>query len=112
MTGPTSLTIMNRLVRSGMHGCAFYSGPDVLARLERRVDLDRSVETAAQDVEGSGILRATGEMPSVLDHPGGRRGFFRYEARLLRTHATVVVDGMVHDNPYHVAPDEFLRGTE
>jgi hypothetical protein len=52
MTGPTSLTIMNRPVPSGTH-----------------------MDT-------------------------------------LRTHAMVVVDEMVHDNPYHVAPDEFLRGTE
>src|ERR1700730_3161594 len=28
------------------------------------------------------MTRATGEMPSVLDQPGGRAEFFRYEARL------------------------------
>jgi hypothetical protein len=70
----------------------------------------------------------------------GRKEFFRYEARLtdvlaslpalilclydlqrfgaevlmdtLRTHPMVVVDGMVHDNPYYVDPGAFLRGTE
>jgi hypothetical protein len=203
MTGPQSLTIMNRLVPSGTHICAFYSGPagrddvvmpfladgiragqkcicvleslapvDVLVRLDRQVDLGRTVQTgqlelvtpadsylrsgtfstdamlsywqhaaaAAQGAMGSGMLRATGEMPSVLDHPDGRTEFFRYEARLngcvaslpavilclydlqrfgaevlmdtLRTHPMVVVDDMVHDNPYYVDPGEFLRGRE
>jgi len=203
MTGPQSLTIMNRLVPSGTHICAFYSGPagrddvvmpfladgiragqkcicvleslapaDVLVKLDRQVDLDRTVQSgqlelatpadaylrsgifstdamlsywqraaaAAQGAKGSGILRATGEMPSVLDHPDGRTEFFRYEARLngciaslqavilclydlqrfgaevlmdtLRTHPMVVVDDMVHDNPYYVDPGEFLRGRE
>jgi MEDS: MEthanogen/methylotroph, DcmR Sensory domain len=97
---------------------------------------------AAASGKGSGMLplRAAGEMPSVLDHPDGRTEFFRYEARLtgvvaslpavilclydlqrfgaevlmdtLRTHPMVVVDGMVHDNPYYVDPGAFLRGTE
>ena len=85
------------------------------------------------------LTRATGEMPSVLDQPAGRAEFFRYEARLtefiasfpqvilclydlqrfgaevlmdaLRTHPMVVVDGMVHDNPYYIEPSEFLGGT-
>ena len=26
----------------------------------------------------------------------------------LRTHPTVIVDGMVHDNPYYIEPDTFL----
>ncbi|MGA8460403.1 MAG: MEDS domain-containing protein [Streptosporangiaceae bacterium] len=203
MTGPQSLTIMNRLVPSGTHICAFYSGPagrdhvvmpfladgiragqkcicvleslapaDVLVKLDRQVDLDRTVQSgqlelatpadaylrsgtfstdamlsywqhaaaAARGAKGSGMLRATGEMPSVLDHPDGRTEFFRYEARLngciaslpavilclydlqrfgaevlmdtLRTHPMVVVDDMVHDNPYYVDPGEFLRGRE
>jgi hypothetical protein len=86
-----------------------------------------------------GLTRATGEMPSVLDQPEGRAEFFRYEARLtnwiarfpqvilclydlqrfgagvlmdaLRTHPMVVVDGMVHENPYYIEPSEFLGGT-
>lgn len=203
MTGPQSLTIMNRLVPSGTHICAFYSGPagrddvvmpfladgiragqkcicvleslapaDVLVKLDRQVDLDRTVQSGqlelatpadaylrsgifstdamlsywqhaaaeAQGAKGSGVLRATGEMPSVLDQPDGRTEFFRYEARLngciaslpavilclydlqrfgaevlmdtLRTHPMVVVDDMVHDNPYYVDPGEFLRSRE
>ena len=79
-------------------------------------------------------------MPSALDQPDGRTEFFRYEARLngciaslpavilclydlqrfgaevlmdtLRTHPMVVVDDMVHDNPYYVDPGEFLRSRE
>ena len=145
---------------------------DVLAGLDRQVDLDRSLETGqlelstpgdaylpsgtfstddmlsywqqaaagARSATGSGLLRATGEMPSVLNQPDGRKEFFRYEARLtgfiaslpavifclydlqrfgaevlmdtLRTHPMVVVDGVMHDNPYYVEPGEFLRGTE
>ena len=145
---------------------------DVLVRLDRHVDLDRTVQTgqlelatpvdaylrsgafspddmlsywqqaaaAAHGAKGSGMLRATGEMPSVLNLPDGRTEFFRYEARLngcvaslsavilclydlqrfgaevlmdaLRTHSMVVVDDMVHDNPYYVDPGEFLRGRE
>jgi hypothetical protein len=85
------------------------------------------------------LTRATGEMPSVLDQPEGRPEFFRYEARLndfiarfpqvilclydlqrfgaevlmdaLRTHLMVVVDGMVHDNPYYIEPSEYLGGS-
>jgi hypothetical protein len=189
MTGPQSLTIMNRSVTSGTQICAFYSGPaarddvvmpflaegiraghkcisvleslspaDVLARLDRQVDMGHSLETgqlelatsadayllsgtfstddmlsywqqaaaAASGGKGSGMLRATGEMPSVLDHPDSRTEFFRCEARLtgvlaslpavilclydlqrfgaevltdtLRTHPMVVVDGMMHDS--------------
>jgi hypothetical protein len=82
------------------------------------------------------FIRATGEMPSVLDHPEGRTEFFRFEARLneftstfplvvlclydlerfggqvlmeaLRTHPAVIVDGMIHDNPYYIEPSNYL----
>jgi hypothetical protein len=85
------------------------------------------------------MTRATGEMPSVLNQPEGRAEFFRYEAKLndflprfsqvilclydlqrfgaevlmdtLRTHPMVLVDGMVHDNPYYIEPSEYLGGT-
>jgi hypothetical protein len=91
---------------------------------------------AAQAEEGFGLTRATGEMPSVLNQPAGRPEFFRYEAKLnevipnyaqvilclydldrfgaevlmdtLRTHPRVVVDGMVHENPYYIEPGKFL----
>ena len=91
---------------------------------------------AAQAAEGFGLTRATGEMPSVLNQPAGRPEFFRYEAKLnevipnyaqvilclydldrfgaevlmdtLRTHPRVVVDGMVHENPYYIEPGKFL----
>ena len=89
-----------------------------------------------QAQEGFSMTRATGEMPSVLNQPAGRPEFFRYEAGLnevipnyaqvilclydlerfgaevlmdtLRTHPRVVVDGMVHENPYYVEPGKFL----
>lgn len=91
---------------------------------------------AAQNGGDFSLVRGTGQMPSVLDQPAGRAEFFRYEALLndvipkypqvilclydlerfgaevlmdtLRTHRMVVVDGMVHDNPYYVEPDKFL----
>jgi hypothetical protein len=92
---------------------------------------------AAMQSEGDFTLtRAAGEMPAVLNHPEGRAEFFRYEARLnevipnypevilclydlerwgaevlmdtLRTHQMVIVDGMLHDNPYYVEPGRYL----
>lgn len=94
----------------------------------------------ARGPEGTGVLRGAGEMPSALDHPDGRREFFRYEATIttfvadlpavlfclydlqrfgaevlvdsLRTHPLVVVDGGVHDNPYYIDPGAFIRGME
>lgn len=144
--------------------------PDVVARLSQRLDVARSIETgqlelgtpadaylrsgkfstedmldywrqAASTSAGEfGSTRATGEMPSVLDHPDGRAEFFRYESRLndvipdyplvvlclydlerfgaevlmdtLRTHPVVIVDGMIHDNPYFIEPHRFLPGAE
>jgi MEDS: MEthanogen/methylotroph, DcmR Sensory domain len=92
-------------------------------------------ETQAE--EGFSLTRATGEMPSELNQPAGRSEFFRYEAKLnevipnyalvilclydlerfgadvlmdtLRTHPRVVVDGMVHENPYYIGPGKFLH---
>ena len=95
-------------------------------------------ETAtAAEAADYGIARAVGEMPRELD-ADGRQQFIRYEARLtefiadlpalilclydlrlsggevlmdvLRTHPVVVVDGMLHDNPYYVLPDTLLGG--
>lgn len=96
-------------------------------------------EAAATRSSGNfSLTRAAGEMPSVLDQPAGRAEFFRYESRLndvipnhpqvilclydlerfgaevlmdaLRTHPMVIVDGMVHGNPYYVEPGKFLAG--
>ena len=93
-------------------------------------------ETAiAAEAADYGIARAAGEMPRELD-ADGRRQFMGYEARLtefiadlpalilclydlrlsggevlmdvLRTHPVVIVDGMLHDNPYCVPPDTLL----
>ena len=94
----------------------------------------KEAATAAQAAD-YGIARAVGEMPRELD-ADGRRQFMRYEARLtefvadlpelllslydlrlsgaemlmdvLRTHPVVVVDGMLHDNPYYVPADTLL----
>ncbi len=102
MTESVPLGNPDRSVPSGSHVCAFYSG----------------------------------EMPSVLNHPDGRTEFFRFEAMLnqfssplplvvlwlydldgmgaevlmqaLRTHAAVIVDGMIHENPYFIEPSRFL----
>jgi MEDS: MEthanogen/methylotroph, DcmR Sensory domain len=84
------------------------------------------------------LTRATGEMPLALNEPTERAEFLRYEARLneaipdypqvilclydlerfgadvlmdaLRTHPMVIVDGMVHGNPYYIEPGKFLVG--
>ena len=102
-----------------------FSGDDMLSYWQQAA-------AAASGGQGSGLLRAAGEMPSALDHPDGRLEFFRYEARIttfaadlpavllclydlqrfgaevlvdsLRTHPMVVVDGGVHDNPYYIEP--------
>jgi len=94
----------------------------------------KEAATAAEAAD-YGIARAVGEMPRELD-ADGRRQFIRYEARLtefiadlpalilclydlrlsggevlmdvLRTHPVVIVDGMLHDNPYCVPPDTLL----
>jgi hypothetical protein len=92
-------------------------------------------QAATANAAQFGMTRAAGEMPSVMDHPDGRAEFFRYEAMLndvipdyplvvvclydlkrfgaevlmdtLRTHPRVIVDGMIHDNPYYIEPAEF-----
>ena len=84
------------------------------------------------------LTRATGEMPLALNEPAERAEFLRYEARLnevipdypqvilcvydlerfgadvlmdaLRTHPMMIVDGMVHGNPYYIEPGKFLVG--
>jgi MEDS: MEthanogen/methylotroph, DcmR Sensory domain len=91
----------------------------------------------AAEAAASGLVRAAGEMPRELD-ADGRRQFIHYEARLtefaadlpelilclydlrlsgadmlmdvLRTHPVVIVDGMLHDNPYYVPHDTLLGG--
>ena len=103
---------------------------------EDMLDYWRDVATAAQGAARFSFIRATGEMPSVLDHPEGRAEFFRYESLLtaaisalpevvvclydlerfgaevlmdtLRTHPRVIVDGMIYDNPYYIEPGKFL----
>jgi MEDS: MEthanogen/methylotroph, DcmR Sensory domain len=86
------------------------------------------------------LTRAIGEMPTVLNQPKERAEFLRYEAKLnevipdypevilcvydlqrfgaevlmdtLRTHPKVIVDGMVHDNPYYIEPGKFIARRE
>ena len=103
---------------------------------EDMLDYWSEVAEATQNQGDFSLTRATGEMPSVLDQPAGRAEFFRYEAKLngfisgspqvilclydlerwgaevlmdaLRTHPMVIVDDMVHDNPYYIEPGKFL----
>jgi hypothetical protein len=105
---------------------------------QEMLDYWSAAGAAAQTGAGFSFVRATGEMPSVLDNPAGRAEFFRYEAMLndvvpkypqvilclydlerwgaevlmdtLRTHRLVIVDGMVHDNPYYIDPGTYLAG--
>jgi hypothetical protein len=86
------------------------------------------------------LTRAIGEMPTVLNQTKERAEFLRYEAKLnevipdypevilclydlqrfgaevlvdtLRTHPKVIVDGMVHDNPYYIEPGKFIARRE
>jgi hypothetical protein len=44
--------------------------------IEDMLDYWRDVATAAQGAARFSFIRATGEMPSVLDHPDGRAEFF------------------------------------
>ena len=113
-------------LRTGM-----FSTGDMMSYWEQAV-------AAARGADGTGMLRVAGEMPSELNHPDGRMEFFRYEAKVtafaaglpvvlmclydlqrfgaevlissLRTHPMVVVDGLVHDNPYYLEPGSLLRG--
>jgi hypothetical protein len=105
---------------------------------EEMLDYWSQAASAAEAGGRFSIVRATGEMPSMLDNPAGRSEFFRYEATLndvipkypqvilclydlerwgaavlmdtLRTHRQVIVDGMVHDNPYYIEPGRFVAG--
>ena len=110
MTRPESVGFLDRSVPSGTHVCAFVSGPQqrdevvlpfladgiragqkcicilesldppgVLARLGRQSAVAEPVQTGQLQL---GTPAEAGEMPSVLDNPDGRAGFFRYEARL------------------------------
>jgi MEDS: MEthanogen/methylotroph, DcmR Sensory domain len=142
MTGPQSLTIMNRSVLSSTHICAFYSGPagrdDVVMpfladgiRAGRKcicvleslgppdvpARLDRQVDMG-HSVETWQLELAT--LDDVV--PSFPAGIFclndlqRFGAEVLmdtlRTHPMAVVDSMVHDNPYYIDPGEFLHGPD
>jgi len=47
------------------------------------LDYWREVATATLGAARFSFVRATGEMPSVLDHPDGRAEFFRYKSLLM-----------------------------
>ena len=124
----------DRATRTGYSGQRLPALGHVLGRGHARL-LGQEAD-ATQAEEGFGLTRATGEMPSVLNQPAGRAEFFRYEAKLnevipnyaqvilclydldrfgaevlmdtLRTHPRVMVDGMVHENPYYIEPGKFL----
>jgi hypothetical protein len=82
---------------------------------EDMLDYWRQAASTTEDSGGYGLTRASGEMPSALDHPDGRAEFFRCGAEVLmdtlRTHPMVIVDGMIHDNPYFIEPGKFVGGT-
>jgi hypothetical protein len=50
-----------------------FSTEDIIAFWGQGIDKDTGT---------FGFIRATGEMPSVLDHPHSRKEFFRFEAML------------------------------
>jgi len=130
---------LDRSVESGQFELDTPAGAYLRAGKFAPDDMFRFWEEAAAAAEAAdyGIVRAVGEMPRELD-ADGRRQFMRYEARLtgfiadlpalilclydlrlsggevlmdvLRTHPVVIVDGMLHDNPYYVLPDTLLGG--
>ena len=130
MTEPVALGFLGVAVPRGTHVCTFCGGSP------GRDEIVLPLVSPGEAYLRSG--RAIGEMPSVLDQPSGRAEFFRYEARLnevipsypqvilclydlgrfgaevlmdaLRTHPMVIVDGLVHDNPYCIEPSNFLVG--
>ena len=151
MTDSVSLGFLGPSVPSGSHLCAFYrgsSGRDEIlmplrpGRFSAEDMLDYWHQVVATTLSGGeySFTRATGEMPSILDHLAGRAEFVRYEAKLneftpsfpqvipclydlerfgaeelmdaLAIHPVVVVDGMVHDNPYHTEPGKPAAGRE
>lgn len=107
---------------------------------EEMIDYWGEEAAATQRGGDFSLTRATGEMPLDLSQPAERAEFLRYEARLnevipgypqvilflydlerfgsevlmdaLRTHPMVIVDGMVHDNPYYIEPGKFLARRE
>gem|GEM_PF-1195648 len=93
--------------------------------------------TAAAKADGYDALRVTGEMTWVLGGEPGTERVFEYEAEVnrffpdhdvlaicqyarrrfepeavlnvIRTHQSVICEGVLCENPYYVPPDEFLR---
>lgn len=87
--------------------------------------------------EGFRLSRSIGHMGWALEGRPGTEDLLEYEARLnymlphyhdpvicvydlsrfngaivadvLRTHPTVIIGGLIHENPFYVPPDEFLR---
>ena len=143
MSEQVPLGIVDAAVPRGSHVCTFFSGPaqpdDVVAPFLAEGIRSGNKCVAVLEAPGAArfsFIRATGEMPSVLDHPDGRAEFFRYESVLtaaisalpeavvclydlerfgaevlmdtLRTHPGVIVDGMMYDNPYYIEPGKFL----
>ncbi len=89
MTTSVSLGILGLSVPSGTHICTFFRGP-----------AERDEIVVPYLAEG---LRAKDKCLYDLDSCGAE-----VLMDVLRTHPMVVVDGMVHDNPYYVEPGKFV----
>ena len=121
MTEPVALGFLGLAVPRGTHVCTFCGGSpgrdeivlpflsagiragdkclcildslmpsDLLSRLADQVDVGPPVATGQLELVGPGEAY-------LLMHAS-------------RTHPMVIVDGMVHDNPYYIEPSKFLAG--
>jgi hypothetical protein len=103
---------------------------------DRMIDLLAEVGSAGEK-RGSGFTRLWANMEWALEDFPGTRDLVEYESRLnyvlpkynmatvctydlakfgaavmmdiMRTHPLVIIGGILHENPFYVPPDEFLR---
>jgi MEDS: MEthanogen/methylotroph, DcmR Sensory domain len=94
MTETVPLGLLGLHVPCGTHICSFYRGAQGRDEIVLPAELNEVIPNHAQvilclyDLErfGADVLMDT-----------------------LRTHPRVVVDGMVHENPYYIEPGKFLH---
>lgn len=109
------LGVLDRSVPSGSHVCAFYGGPAgrdevVLPFLAEglRSGPDARAEFLRYEARFTGCISGFPQVVVCL-YDLGRFGA-EVLMDVLRTHSMVIMDGSIHDNPYHIEPGQFLCG--